>query len=410
MKLALLCILFFAIVPNLGFFTFLSFMAVTVVFLLLIFSRKLDNTVNPFFLIVLILYGIVYYGGLYQNTNSIFIGRFLSVLILIISLIRSVIKKTTLMINPFIIFVIISILYIFLSSWTLYNSPFPHVDTFFQFLEAPQKILVGQNPYHAQYTKVYATVKPDYFPYLPFSIIYTFPFVVLFSDPRYGIIFANIISAYCIYRLFQSKHKDQIGLLYITAFLLLPRSFYIIEHMYLDSIIYMFFVLFIYWRVKKNYSLSVFFVSLFFSFKQHLFFLLPLLFQKKHINTLLFFAPFLLALYFFLIDPQGFIKNIIFYFNPHTIPAPVSMSLSLTTLLRNIPILSTTNYIYVIPVILFFFMYLSIVQSSRTFVSKVTISVFAFTYLMYQSFYNHYYLVSLFLFLDILLEYLTIKV
>lgn len=331
-------------------------------------------------------------------------------MMLAISLFFLAIKKKVRWVHPSMIFVLISFLYIVLSSWTLYQSPRPRVDTFFQFLEAPQKILSGENPYRTEYTKVYATVKPDYFPYLPFSFIYTIPFVVFFSDPRFGIIFANMISAYCIYRLFQSKHKEYIGLLFVSAFLLLPRSFYVIEHMYLDPIIFMFFVVFIYWRVKKKYSFSTLSASLFFSFKQHLFFLLPFLFQKKRIHLLLFFAPFLLIFYFFLINPKAFIDNVIFYFNPKTVPAPIYMSLSISTFLRNIPILGLSNLIYVIPFILFVFMYILIIRSPSSFISKITMSVFAFTFFSYQSFYNHYYLVAQFFLFDIMIEYLKIRV
>ena len=307
-------------------------------------------------------------------------------------------------------FIFIIAFYIFLGSWTIYNSTSPRVDTFYQFLEAPQKILSGENPYASNYTKVYAGITPNYFPYLPFSFIFSLPFVLFFSDPRFGVIFANVISAYIMYRIFISKKKEAVGLLFVAAFLLLPGSFYIIEHMYLDPIIFMFFILFLYFYIKKGYSLSSLSASLFFLLKQHLFILLPFVLQKKKIRPLLFFVPFLAIVFFFLFDTNAFLRNIVFYFNPKTVPAPIHMSLSLTTFLSAIPLLSSLNFPYLITIVLFGCIYVYIIRTKRSLIFKAAMSIFAFTYLMYQSFYNHYYLVAQFLFLDILLEYLRINV
>ncbi len=329
-------------------------------------------------------------------------GRLVSILMLAISLLPAR--------RPIIIFILIVALYAFLGSWTIYNSPQPHVDTFYQFLEAPQKVLLGENPYASSYTRVYAHITPNYFPYLPFSFIFTLPFVLFFSDPRFGIIFANVVSAYIMYRLFLSKKEGQIGFLFISTFLLLPRSFYIVEHMYLDPILFMFFLLFLYYYLKKNYSLSTLSASLFFLFKQHLIILFPFILQKKGIKLFLFFVPFFIILFFFLLSPASFVRNVIFYFNPKTVPAPIHMSLSLTTLLNSVPFFASSNLPYVISTILFIGIYLYIIRSNRSFVFKSAMVIFAFTYLMYQSFYNHYYLVAMFLFLDILLEYLRINV
>lgn len=409
MKLFLLLIFFSSIIPSLGFFTLTSFLIVTIVFCVFLFVRRLNNAVSVFPLVLLIVYGIVFYGGLYQNNSSFFAGRFLSFVMLIVSLLPVIFPKTPGAYSKM-LFALIIAFYLFLGSWTIYNSPHPRVDTFYQFLEAPQKILLGENPYASTFTKVYAGVKPDYFPYLPFSFLYTLPFVFLFSDPRFGIILANSVSAYIIYRLFQSKQKEQIGLLFVSAFLLLPRSFYIIEHMYLDPIIFMFYLLFLYFYLKKSHSLSTISLSLFFLFKQHLIILLPFIFQKKRIRPVLFFFPFLVIALFFLLDRTAFMRNIVFYFNPKTVPAPIHMSLSFTTFLSALPSLETSNLPYLISLFLFIGIYLYIIRSGRSFIFKTTISIFAFTYFMYQSFYNHYYMVAQFLFLDILLEYLRINV
>ena len=365
--------------------------------------------------ILLLFYSSIYYGGLYQNTSSIGFWNALIFIIAMVFLVQylgiSILRNFTL---PLII-----VSYIMLSVWTITNSPQPHVDAFIQQKEAPLKLLQGINPYNTHYTKVYLNVDPNYFGYLPFSFIYHVPFVLLFSDPRYSIAVSNLISAFVIYKLFSMKKRKDDSFVFIALFLFLPRSFYVLEHMYLDPIIFSFFLLFFYYYMRKNYSKSIIFLSLFFSFKQHLIMLYPLLF--KHIysklvtvkNILIFSLPFLLPLYFFLREPDAFLRNVIFFFNPQKIPAPVSNSLSFSTFLTHyFPILSHNSiFVSFVLFILFFIIYAFVIANTRNmFFSKLVTSLLLFNFLMFHSFYNHYYLVALFLLFDIMNEFLTINV
>ncbi len=362
------------------------------------------------------LYGSFYYGGLYQNISSIFIGILLSIIISFVVFLKYSLADFLSFINIKSLFLILISLYIFLASWTLYNSPRPRVDTYFQFLEAPQKVLKGENPYTAVYTKVYKNIEHNYFMYLPFSIIYAIPFNLFFFDPRFGIVFANVISSYFMYLFFRSKHKEKIAPLFISTFLLLPRSFYILEHMYLDPIIFMFFLLCMYCFYKKRHSLAILTLSLFFSFKQHLLLLLPLFIKTKFKNFLsrrnliLSFIPFLFPIYFFFLNPSAFLNNVFFNFSPNKNPSPISISLSLPTLLKHIPLMNQTHLWLIIPLIIFLTAYVFILGQSGSLKFKILFVLFTLTLISFQSFYNHYYLVAQFLFFDIMVEYLKIKV
>ena len=151
--------------------------------------------------------------------------------------------------------------------WTLWGSPKPIVDTFDVFSQVGQKLLTFQNPYTAIFTRTYSQID-NHFHYLPFSFLITSPFSILFHDPRYAIIFFNLLSVLLLKKLFKNKFEGNRLNILLATFLFLPRSFYMLEHMYLDPIIFSFFLLFYFFFQKKKYTLSILFLALFFSFKQ----------------------------------------------------------------------------------------------------------------------------------------------
>ena len=146
---------------------------------------------------------------------------------------------------------IILLFYIALSFWTLIGSPKPLVDTFDVFREVAGKIISGVNPYSADFSRTYAGID-NHFHYLPFSFVFTTPFMLIFGDPRIAIIFANIVSVLCLRKIFMDRFEKKDLNLLLATFLFLPRSFYILEHMYLDPIIFMFFLLFYFSMLKKK--------------------------------------------------------------------------------------------------------------------------------------------------------------
>lgn len=364
-------------------------------------------------LFALLFYSGIYYGGLYQEKNSVLIGQIIFFLLVIYSFFNYFIFKKA---GKQHFLAIVIIVYIFLAVWTMIGSPAPVVDSFFVLKEAPLKFINGENPYLATFTKVYSNGELDYFGYMPFSFIYTLPFVLLFSDPRYGIVFANLASSLILYKILINNGSKQMVNLFILTFLFLPRSFFMLEHVYLDSIIFSFFILYIYLNFKQKSKISFFILSVFFSFKQSMLLLLPLFLNKKlffksfsKINVVFFFLPFLLPLYFLFLNQKAFLDDIIFLFNPNTTPAPVNLSLSLSTLIRIINSNNNLLYFSIIGIIFNIIIYLFLLRKNYSFIFKIALILFFFNFFTYLSFFNHYYIVVLFLILDMAFSYFNVN-
>jgi len=197
-KLLLLFLIFFAIIPNLGFFTVPSIFVlffVMCVFGTIILNpnilQKSDKQIKiknlPLIFFLLLFFSALYYGGLYQNQDT-FLTGYLIFFIILFYVFNCFFTKKKVSLQ------IVIIGYIVLSLWTLISSPHPIVDTFVVLKEAPLKFISGINPYASSYSQVYPHIIPNYYNYLPFSFIFILPFVVFFSDPRYSIIFVNVMA------------------------------------------------------------------------------------------------------------------------------------------------------------------------------------------------------------------------
>lgn len=355
------------------------------------------------FIIFLLYFSCFFYGGLYQNNVSKVIGSVLFFIFNSILLYYYYIKPL-----QFNLFRFICIFYVVLSVWTIIGSPKPYVDTFDIFKQVSQKVLSGQNPYTAAYTKTYAKTE-NHFHYLPMSFLTTTPFSFIFQDPRYSIIFFNLVSAFLLRLLFKNKLLVESLNLYIALFLFLPRSFYMIEHMYLDPIIFTFFLLFYYFTKQKKYILSSIALSLFFSFKQNLIILLPIVVLDKTVFLHLkkyykyFFLPFIFILVYMALNPYEFIKNtflVMFgsYFYPKiVVSTPIDMALSFQVFIKYFFPSIQTIYLYGISGILLLLGLIRVVMmKNQTLIVKMFISTFIVGFFMHLSFYNYYYFVSMF--------------
>lgn len=317
--------------------------------------------------------------------------------------------------NKYRIFPLVFIAYLFLGMWTLWGSPKPIVDTFDIFSQVGQKLLSFQNPYTSTFTRTYSQID-NHFHYLPFSFLVTSPFSILFHDPRYAIIFFNLLSAILLKKLFKNKIEDNHLDILIAVFLFLPRSFYMLEHMYLDPIIFSFFLLFYFFLQKKKYALSIFFLALFFSFKQNLLILFPLFILDKNIRSLLkrkvffFFAPFLLVIFYLFLNPSSFLSNTFFamfgtVFYPQAVRStPTDMALSFQVFIKQFAPTIKIVYLYSISglVLLAVSAKIFFLRNSNI-VMKVFLMAFAMGYFMHLSFFNQYYFVALFYFFALML-------
>jgi len=428
-KSLVLVIIFLAITPTYAIFSVKSFLLLLLAFLILnVFSfRKktikkhlaVNTAGQKDFIIVALLILLAYssqnYGGIYQIRQSLTLGDFIfSIFSIYVTYCMIIIENGPKLVH------ILSV-FIFLGVLTVVNAPSPYVDTFYVFSEAPRQFIQGQNPYAATFSKIYENITPDYYNYLPFSFVFLSPFVLVFSDPRYAIIFAMFFSGLILYYLPPQKQKINASAFFVAAFLFLPRSFYMLEHVYFDTIIFLFFLLFVHFFYKrKNFKMAFLMLGLFYSFKQHFILTLPFLMQNKIIlkkalkpsSLILFFAPFSLPLYYLLIDHQAFLEDVLFGVMPGRYTAPINRSLTLPTFVKNIslgPVVSDGFSVYWIGLIAFIIFYFLILKSKIFWLEKVTLFFFGFSILAYHGFFNSYYLVALFLLFNIACDYFNIN-
>lgn len=363
----------------------------------------------PIFLFLLLCYSLIYYGGIYQHDQSMLAGYLIFFSFILYLFFYFFILNKSLDLKVVLFF------YSILSVWTVLNSPHPQVDTIVVLSEAPIKFLQGINPYSSMFTRVYPGITPNYYNYLPLSFVFFLPFVLLFHDPRYGIIFCNILTAIFLYLLFKKREENNTLIIFISTVVLLPRSFYMLEHVYLDTVIFSFFVMFYYFLIKKKYAIASFILAFFLSFKQPALLSLPILLSTRLLrkmllrlsNLVIFLIPFLLPIYYLVIDNKSFLNNILFNLNTSKITSPIASSLTLPTLIRsftNIPLtfISFTGIVFII-------FYGLILRSKINTVTKIAFVFLAFNYFFYHAFFNSYYFVAQFLLFGTMLQYFNSK-
>ena len=193
--------------------------------------------------------------------------------------------------------------------------------------------------------------------------------------------------------------------IFIALFLFLPRSFFVLEHMYLDPIIFTFFLFFYYLFQKNKYSSAMISLALFFSFKQNLLILLPLFILDSKIRIQIkkycftFISPFLIIVLFYFLNSESFLKYIFFamfgdiFFPVALKSTPTNMALSFQVFIRNIIPSIQTFYLYLLSGILFLISYIKVTVSSQDLLpTKIVLTLFAMNYFMHLSFFNSYYL------------------
>jgi len=415
-------IIFFAITPNLGFFNTASLsllILVSITFYYISFRNKLPfekiqhEPLVVATIFILLTYGSLYYGGLYQEMIAVEAGKIIQVFTVVFLFYYYYIHSS----SGNKIFIFSLIMYLVLSILTITTSPHPIIDAFVQMKEAPLQLLQGNNPYDITFTKIYQNVNPTYFTFLPMSFVLSIPSVLLLGDPRYLIIGFNLLAAFALFSMFKKSHKSQIGALAVAGFLFLPRSFYMLEHMFLDQIVLALYILFCFIFVLRKERLLLLILALFFSFKQHLIILMPLFAENtriKHLiisrNIVFFIAPFMLPLYFLVLNPQAFLNDTLFSLTASQNTSPIYMSLSISTFLRNLGFsVDTSGYLVVSLLLTLLLLFALIRRKNLGLALKITLTLFTFHLLLHHSFFNHYFLIAGFLYVDILNELLGKK-
>jgi len=311
------------------------------------------------------------------------------------------------MLKKKIYFILILVAYVSLALWTIFTSPHPHVDTVVVFKEAPLMFLQGKNPYNSMFSQVYAGIKPDYYNHLPFSFIFYIPFVLLPIDQRIALIVITSLSFLFLYKLIRPSLRQD-SLLPLSLVLFMPGSFYMLEHMYHETIIFFFFTLAVF-----TFSFSqkgfYFFISLFFSIKQNILLMFPLYLKKvvwKNKNWIFLFSPFLLIIFFLIWNPKAFLEDTLMGISPNKVTSPIQMSLALATFMTHAFSHMNKQVIYTFCTV-FFLIYYALILISKflTNSQKMIFITFGVYFFSYYGFFNSYYLVLLFLLYDYLKTY-----
>lgn len=424
-RLVYVFLLLFAITPNTGFYTFDGFLLLTITVLLVVISsvfsisihvpKHTDRNAIMIASIAIIAYGISYYGGLYQYPFTISIGMF-GIGLALVLLAYSFTKKVTSLAK---IFTILMIIYIGIASWTIISSPNPNVDVFVLLSEAPRKLLQGINPYATTYTQVYPKITNNTFAYLPMSIIILIPSIIVYHDPRYTIVAVMVIFAVFVHRALIGKVAFPL-ISIATAILFIPKSFFLLEHTYIEPFIAM--GLFFSYQLWKNGipSWSLFILSATMLLKLDTFIILPTfipmvknLYKNIHIQYY-WIIPILITLLFVIRNPDAFKQSIFrayafggsfnsstFISTQKSLGVPIDYGLSLPSWMTRMTGTELNNVMLYVPIFIALIISIIIFFRPIKLFSKIWIIHLIFHYVYPHSFYNHYYFIVLMILLDI---------
>lgn len=154
-------------------------------------------------------------------------------------------------------------------------SPEPWVDIFDTIKLGGLELAKGNNPYSAVYTKLYPDVVPNYYPYVPGSILLTLPSTLLFRDPRYVLVLAESLTAIMIWKIASlTFKKGSFNPLLITfIFLSSPVAPYLQIRSLLEPLIFLFLTIAIYAYIKKSKNIFLFLLGILLTIKQTVFIL-----------------------------------------------------------------------------------------------------------------------------------------
>lgn len=319
------------------------------IFLLLFFSKgkalfakfNFGQVVLLVFLINNLLY-VLLFGGIYLTTGvASGVIKFLLPLILVFSAVylfdfgktQSQILKLNF--SALIILGILGRILILLAS------PSPKIDVYDMLKNGPIYLLQGKNPYSAVYPPRYQGVVPNYYTYFPLSFSVFGPANLLFGDPRVTFIFSDLMIVFLFFKILD-KIKSTLGYskyLLPLIFFFHPSSSFILEQSWIEPLIFMMLVVFIYTEIflKKLRKFSFLVLGLFWGVKQSMLILLPFFIFFRHIRKftiikalgLVFISvlPFLLWSYrdfyndtikFFLVYPSRYDSLVLNSFIHHT--------------------------------------------------------------------------------------------
>ena len=396
-----------------GFYSFSGVVIILVSFVLLIFSYKYPSYERnknrnllffaKFILIQSSIFSLLLYGGLYQvNIFSIVqISQILLMIAFILTLLYLFNRPLVFVKSKFKYLIVIFIIVHFLM---IVSSPDPKIDIFRSLKYGSAGLLSLKNPYQEVYPQLYHDKILNYFSYFPTILFYFFPFQIIFGDVRVGIVFAQLLIAFLLYRLFKkNKIQPVMSQILILIFLYFPLNSYITEQSFVDVIIVLGIILlfyYVYYPVNNDKFLYLSSILLM-NTKQIFFVLTPLfLFRNNYLKDMksvikCYFFSSLLSLPFFLWSWRDFLYDtVLIYFQP---PQGVSAdaSLNIRSLLVNFFHITVNQNIFLIlaGVLLLIVLYKSNSQKNSLF-RGFSIFFLGFFIVGSIAYMNHYYLAA----------------
>lgn len=138
-------------------------------------------------------------------------------------------------------FIFLVILAFLIRIFSIISAPNPTIDVFYILRDGPKQLLLGENPYELNYPAPYGVYIPTIiFVYGPLTPFIFLPSVIIFNDPRYTLIAADLISLFVLFKLSKLlKIPGQFTLLLSLIFFYHPLFPFMTEQAWLEPVITM---------------------------------------------------------------------------------------------------------------------------------------------------------------------------
>jgi len=217
--------------------------------------------------------------------------------------------------------------FLILGVWVIRHTPDPGIDVITFQREGLSALSHGVNPYGITMPQVYGN--PEYYgaglvqdgrlligvPYPPLSLLIEWPFHFLFGDFRYALLIGLAAAALLLSR----TARDRTGALVAALLLFMPRSLFVVEQGWTESLVVLALAGVVYAALRKPSWLALT-LGLLFAMKQYAVFLAPAAFlivppaEWRRMLGVLARAILIAAaitLPFALWDPSGFFRSVI---------------------------------------------------------------------------------------------------
>jgi len=219
------------------------------------------------------------------------------------------------------------VVFVALGNWTIRHTPDPGIDVITFQREGLRAISEGANPYSLNMPRVYGN--SEYYgagltesgrlligyPYPPLSLLFEWPFHAVFGDFRYALLAALAAAAVLLARM----SRNLTGALAATSLLFTPRSFFVIEQGWTESLVVLALAAVVWSAIRKPAWLPLT-LGAFFAMKQYAVFLAPVAFmlvppadRRKTMGVLAraILVAAIVTLPFALWDVQGFMRSVV---------------------------------------------------------------------------------------------------